>query len=268
MSSLLFVRLGTGDLREGHKTLYAVLDGGTPVDMYTASNPDEGLAMAREIAKDRPVECEDALTDLAHRRRATTRELTPYEKVMKLHIAAPMFEPTTYGKVLDDRAVMDFFEAASAFARTVASDPRDEWFVGATLRGTVAGQTFDRELFLLVLPGQTPGLHILSKADADWVFEHEAQTTDVDHMAITFLRRPQALVELADPAYGLTVIPHVEVFEQRQQRQPNDVDFEVLAACMAVIARHVAAKAPGIDYTPQMGGELALRLETYHAPRG
>src|SRR6185503_519644 len=164
MTPLLFVRLGTGDLSTGTTTLYAVLDDARLVDLYPAANDDEGLAKARAIAVDRTVECEDTLAELARRRNATTRKLTPLELMVKLHVVAPLFLPSTYKRLLDDRVAMDFFYAAYLFSSAVAKDSRTEWFVGATLRGTVATAAFDREVFLLVIPGALPGLHIVSRA--------------------------------------------------------------------------------------------------------
>lgn len=263
MSKLLLVRLGSGDFAEGRRTLYAAIDNDRVAEVLGASNDDEALTRVRELAAGGDVECENKLEAVARRRKAPVRPLTAAEKIIKAHVAAPMLEKSTYRGVTEGEALMDFFETAAAFARAVAPDPSPEWHVGATLRGSIAGTTFDQELFLLVVPGAQPMLCILSRADASWMFAHDAELTSVDHTAVQFRAEPGELSSILDDAYGLTTIPHVTIVERGTPRAPDNIAFEYLAGCLAAIARHVVAKAPGIFYDPMLGGELDIKLATF-----
>lgn len=261
MSPFVLARLGEGDYAEGHRVMFALLDDKAIFEVIAASNEDEALARARELAGERGVDCEPLLEALARRRRASTQAPTAFQKMLKAHAALRLFAKDTYvGR--QDAAVMDFLEAAYVFSRAIADDARPQWHVAATARGTVAERAVDRELFLLVEPGTEPRFVVLSRTDADWVFANDAEVTRVDRMVIEFASDP-ALDPIVEDAYGVQSVPHVIVVESGARRPADDLDLEFLAACMGTIGRHVAAKAVGLTYSPLLGGELDIKLSTY-----
>lgn len=264
MRSVLLVRLGTGEYAEGRRTMYAAFEDELVLEVISATNDDEALAKARELVPDGVVACEPALAELARRRRAPVRpELTAMEKIRKAHVAARLFEKDNYRAVTAIEPLMDFFEAGCAFERALQNDSREQWHIGAKLRGTIADRSFDRELFFLVVPGDEPSFIILSQSDARWVFEHDADVTEVDRMDVAFRKQPGELSTILGEVYGLATVPHVTVVDGRTRRTPDNIDFEYLAGCLATIVRHVKANAPGIFYKPLLGGELDINLMTF-----
>ncbi|WP_437607996.1 hypothetical protein WMF20_45150 [Sorangium sp. So ce834] len=263
MSALLLTRLGSGQYADGPRVMYALIDNKRVVEVIPASNDDEALVNARALAGERIVECESALEGVARRRDAPVRPLAAFEKIIKAHVAAPLFEQETYRGGIDGEAMMDFFEAAYVFTHAVAADARPQWHVGAILRGTIGEKRFDDELFFLVVPGREPKLYVLTRADATWVFANDAEITEADRTVVDFRDDRSELSATLEDAYGLTAVPHIVMVAQSVRRKPDSIAFEYLAACMGTIGRYVAAGAPGIVYAPLLGGELDIKLATF-----
>jgi hypothetical protein len=206
--------------------VYALFEKGHATKLWdNVANADEALANAREHTND--VVCEAGLAELAQRRGGQSRALSGAETRVRLHLAAPVLLPTTYGRALDAGAIMDFFECARSYRATL---PTRTSFT-ARVRGTIGETAVERELAIQVMP------HGLSAGD----------------MLIEWHDEPRALAELLEAVYGLRKVPHVEP-------TPENLDLEILAGCMGALQRKWAANADGLAFSPGMGGELEVWL--------
>jgi hypothetical protein len=181
--------------------------------------------------------------------------------MLKAFAALRLFAKDTYAQ-RHDAALMDFLEASYIFSRAIADDTRPQWNLAGAIRGTIADRSIDREVLFIVVPGTEPRLFVLARPDADRVVARTAKMDDTDRMVIEFASDP-ALDALLEDAYGTKSVPHVIIVENGAKRAPDNLDLELLAACMATIGRHVAAKAVGLTYSPLLGGELDIKLSTY-----
>lgn len=259
----LLVKLGSGEWPDGHKTMYALIDGPDRrvAHVMSAHNDDEAVVAGRGLASDGDVECEPALAAVAQRRRAPARPLTTAELQRKANLACAVFEEGTFRDVRDDdAALLDFFAAAATFARAVADDRAEQWHFGGRVSGTIGEAQVDRELFLLVEPGTSPKLHVLTSADARDVFARDADLVTADHLTVDLVGDDHVLIEMIDAAYGLTAIPLVILVEDGDRRLPRPFDLELLAALLLLLARQVTDGWSGFAYRPKIGGSLRADL--------
>jgi len=261
---LMLVRLGEGVYRDGPATMFALLDEEDVREIIPAVSEDEALAKARELAGARGVDCEPALEALARRRDARARPLTEAHAILKAHAALRMFAKDTYQVGMQRAPMMDFIEGAETFATGVADDDRDQWFVAGTVRGTAGKAAVDRDLFFLVQPGATPVVNLLARADADQLFTGDAELGDFDHMLVQLEQDPR-VAAILEAAYDLALVPHASVVEGGKARAPDNIELDILAACLETLGRYAASKVITFAFEPRAGGKLTVKLSAYNA---
>lgn len=258
---LLLLRLGARDYADGHKKAYMLLDDQSRVeDIFAASNEDEAVAHGRERASDGVVECEPALAAVAQRRRASTRPLTLHEQRVRAHRACSLHEKDAF-RNRHSLALLDFFAAASLFARAAASDARQRWLLSVRVRGTLIDAPVDRRFAALVMPGAEPMVYLVDPALGPDVLASPVDVEASDHLGVSFHGDNLELIEFLDEAYELRAVAVPTVMEASADRGPRDDELVLLAVVMRLIAGDVTDGFDVIRFRPRIGGELEVEKD-------
>jgi hypothetical protein len=257
--TMLLLKLGTGRLPEGVFTAYALMDGTSLVDIFTSSSDDRAFEKAKELALGAAVEVEADMAVAAQRRGYPSRALTPGEDADRAHFTLSVFAPEVLEGIEQPGVLLDFFEAAYVFAAAVRRDTR-QWSFIVDVRGTIGDVPLNERLGVLVDAGERPEMTTMTEGDIERLLNRAAELEQVGRMGVIFDPEPSVVAAALERAYGLTNVPRPFVGRSNAPQPLTAVDVEKLAALMGATGRHVSAGTMGMDWRPQLGGTLEVRL--------
>jgi hypothetical protein len=257
MSALLF-SLGRGPIPEGTFSVYALIDGSDVKEIFPADSPAQALDRALAIS-DAPPECGPQLQEAAEARGWTARELRPPELAIRAHLAIRVFAADLFPGI-QSHIMAEFFDAAYIFQVAADRDIRQYHF-RAAMQGQIGNEPVSETVAAVMNTGPAPSLWVMAESQLARLVEGSVPFQEIDLHSVNFADEPEAVVDALEDAYGLTGLP----YPRGQGRfAPTPLDamlIEKLAALLGVTGHYLSAQSPGMDWNPQLGGELRVRIE-------